>query len=164
YNLAAPADTLKGQTVTGKFEMDWQNGQGVTPESRPLPRIRHAYIQLQHGPQQWLFGQTWDLISPLYPSPNDDTPMWGAGNLGDRDGQQPERFPRWNQPGSQHDGWLRDPQPRRLGRAGLSVGGESSDRIRLHGRHSDRERRSGRRKDEELLLLPAQPVEAGREP
>src|SRR5213075_2902130 len=35
-------------------------------------------------PNSWLFGQTWDIISPLFPSPNDDTLMWNAGNIGDR--------------------------------------------------------------------------------
>ncbi|HZO88319.1 MAG TPA: transglutaminase domain-containing protein [Chthonomonadaceae bacterium] len=83
-NFAAPPDTLKGYNITGKFEMDWQNGSGLTPESRPLLRIRHAYLQLQRGASSLLLGQTWDIISPLYPSPNDDTLMWNAGNLGDR--------------------------------------------------------------------------------
>jgi hypothetical protein len=32
----------------------------------------------------FLFGQTWDVISPLYPMINDDSLMWNAGNLGDR--------------------------------------------------------------------------------
>ena len=86
-NFIAPSNLVKGWDVTGKFEMDWQNAQGVTPESRPLPRIRHAYLQLQRGSYSLLLGQTWDLISPLFPSPNDDTLMWNAGNLGDRRGQ-----------------------------------------------------------------------------
>jgi len=84
WNLAAPADTLKGTRVTGKIEMDFQNAQGVTAESRPVPRLRHGYLQIQRGASTWLLGQTWDLISPLFPSPNDDTLMWNAGNLGDR--------------------------------------------------------------------------------
>lgn len=83
-NYTAPQDILKGYNVTGKFEMDWQNGSGLTAESRPIPRIRHAYFQMQRGSSSWLLGQTWDLISPLYPSPNDDTLMWNTGNLGDR--------------------------------------------------------------------------------
>lgn len=84
WNFAAPPDLIKGMKVGGKFEMDWQNGQGLTSESRPLPRIRHAFLQLQRASSTWLFGQTWDLISPLFPSPNDDTLQWNAGNLGDR--------------------------------------------------------------------------------
>ncbi len=83
-NFLAPSNFVKGWNVTGKFEMDWQNAQGVTPESRPLPRIRHAYLQLNRGDYNLLLGQNWDLISPLFPSPNDDTLMWNAGNLGDR--------------------------------------------------------------------------------
>jgi hypothetical protein len=86
-NFVAPPNLVKGWDVTGKFEMDWQNAQGVTPESRPLPRIRHAYLQLQRGSYSLLLGQNWDLISPLFPSPNDDTLMWNAGNLGDRRAQ-----------------------------------------------------------------------------
>ncbi len=86
-NFAAPPNLIKGWDVTGKFEMDWQNAQGITPESRPLPRIRHAYLQLQRGDYSLLLGQTWDLISPLFPSPNDDTLMWNTGNLGDRRSQ-----------------------------------------------------------------------------
>ncbi len=86
-NFAAPPNLIKGWNVTGKFEMDWQNAQGITPESRPLPRIRHAYLQLQWSDYNLLLGQTWDLISPLFPSPNDDTLMWNAGNLGDRRSQ-----------------------------------------------------------------------------
>jgi hypothetical protein len=86
-NFVAPPNLVKGWDVTGKFEMDWQNAQGATPESRPLPRIRHAYLQLQRGSYSLLLGQNWDLISPLFPSPNDDTLMWNAGNLGDRRAQ-----------------------------------------------------------------------------
>lgn len=86
-NFTAPPNLLKGWDVTGKFEIDWQNAQGLTPESRQLPRIRHAYLQLQRNNFSLLLGQTWDLISPLFPSPNDDTLMWNAGNLGDRRAQ-----------------------------------------------------------------------------
>jgi len=67
--------------VTGKIELDFQGGGS---ESRNTPRARHLYVQLKQGQSAWLVGQTWDLISPLYPSPNDDTLMWNAGNLGDR--------------------------------------------------------------------------------
>ncbi len=87
WSLAAPPQLLKATNVTGKFEIDFANGYGLTPESRPLPRIRHAYLQLQRGANNLLFGQTWDLISPLFPSPNEDTLMWNAGNLGDRRAQ-----------------------------------------------------------------------------
>lgn len=84
FDFVAPPDTLRGGSVTGKIEMDWQNGAGLTAESRPLPRIRHAFVQIQRGASTWLLGQTWDVIAPLLPSPNDDTLMWNAGNVGDR--------------------------------------------------------------------------------
>ena len=67
--------------LTGKIELDFQNGGR---ESRAVPRYRHAYMQMAWGSQSLLIGQTWDLISPLYPSVNADTLMWNAGNLGDR--------------------------------------------------------------------------------
>jgi transglutaminase-like putative cysteine protease len=67
--------------VTGKIELDFQGGGS---ESRNTPRARHLYVQLKQGSSTWLVGQTWDLISPLFPSPNDDTLMWNAGNTGDR--------------------------------------------------------------------------------
>jgi hypothetical protein len=31
-----------------------------------------------------LAGQTWDIVSPLYPTVNNDTLQWNAGNVGDR--------------------------------------------------------------------------------
>lgn len=82
-NWSAPG-SVQGFKVNGRFEIDWQNAQGLTPESRQIPRIRHAYVELQGKEWNFLLGQTWDLISPLFPSPNDDTLMWNAGNLGDR--------------------------------------------------------------------------------
>ncbi len=83
-NFNAPPETSSGWRVGGKLEMDWQNGAGLTVESRPLPRIRHAYFTLQKAESTLLFGQFWDLISPLNPTVNDDTLMWNAGNIGDR--------------------------------------------------------------------------------
>lgn len=71
-------------SVTGKLEIDWHNTYNTTPESRPAPRIRHAYLQLQRKDHSVLLGQTWDVISPLLPSPNDDSVLWNTGNLGDR--------------------------------------------------------------------------------
>lgn len=79
-NLAAP-QPVSGWNATGQIEMDFQNGGS---ESRPTPRARQLWMKLARGPSSLLFGQTWDVISPLNPSPNDDTLMWNAGNLGDR--------------------------------------------------------------------------------
>lgn len=84
FNFAETGQSIKGWDVSGKLEIDFQGGG---PESRANPRFRHAYAQLKRGDMALLIGQTWDLISPLFPSPNDDTLMWNAGNLGDRRAQ-----------------------------------------------------------------------------
>ncbi len=84
FNWASGQSLFGLLKPTAKFEIDWQNAQRLTPESRPIPRIRHAYFELLGRDWNLLVGQTWDLISPLFPSPNDDTLMWNAGNLGDR--------------------------------------------------------------------------------
>lgn len=81
FNLAAPTGAVKGWDLTGKIELDFQNGGS---ESRQTPRARLLYVDLKNGPTSWRIGQDWDLVSPLFPSPNDDTMMWNAGNLGDR--------------------------------------------------------------------------------
>jgi hypothetical protein len=75
--------------VSGVLEFDFQNRatsevSGLESESRELPRLRHAYIKLTAGGFSLLAGQTWDLISPLWPVVNADGMMWNSGNLGDR--------------------------------------------------------------------------------
>jgi hypothetical protein len=82
FNLAGPEmASLAGARLTGKFEIDFQNGGR---DSRAIPRYRHAYMSINWRSSSLLVGQTWDLISPLFPSVNADTLMWNAGNLGDR--------------------------------------------------------------------------------
>jgi len=75
--------------VNGVLEFDFQNRatsevSGLESESRELPRLRHAFIKLTSGGFSFLGGQTWDLISPLWPVANADGMMWNSGNLGDR--------------------------------------------------------------------------------
>lgn len=53
-------------------------------ESRQIIRIRHAYLRLDWRQASLLAGQTWDIVSPLLPTVNNDTVMWNAGNIGDR--------------------------------------------------------------------------------
>jgi hypothetical protein len=85
---ATPIKDLWGAKPTGKIEVDFFNfAPGVasaTSNSRQFIRMRHGYGQLEWKNFRILFGQTWDLISPLYPTANDDVLMWNAGNLGDR--------------------------------------------------------------------------------
>ena len=81
-DLTGPVlDPLGGARLGAKLEVDFQNGGR---ESRAVPRYRHAYLTLAWERSTLLLGQTWDLISPLYPEVNADTLMWNAGNLGDR--------------------------------------------------------------------------------
>lgn len=73
---------IPGASVAGKVEIDFQNGGS---ESRELIRMRHAYLRIEHDSGfSVLAGQTWDVISPLFPSVNGDSLMWNAGNIGDR--------------------------------------------------------------------------------
>ena len=72
---------LGDAALTGKLELDFENGGS---ESRQIIRIRHAYFQTKWNSFSILGGQTWDIVSPLYPTVNNDTLMWNAGNTGDR--------------------------------------------------------------------------------
>jgi hypothetical protein len=86
---APPLTRLGDAKLTGKLEVDFFNfvpgtTTANTSNSRQFLRIRHAYGELSGKHYRFLFGQTWDLISPLFPSANPDVLMWNAGNLGDR--------------------------------------------------------------------------------
>lgn len=70
-------DELKGE---GKLEIDFGGAGGVN-----LIRLRHAYAQIGFDRKiELLAGQTWDLVSPLFPSAQNDTQLLFAGNTGDR--------------------------------------------------------------------------------
>jgi len=91
-------DALGGPALTGVIEIDFYGGGS---DSRNLFRMRKAYAQLDWGDVQLLTGQTWDLMSPLFPAVNADLVMWGAGNLGDRRPQirltwTPDEDRRWS--------------------------------------------------------------------
>lgn len=70
--------------LTGNIEIDFYNSGLSGSDSRSAIRMRKAYVQLGWDELTVLAGQTWDLISPLFPAVNADLVMWGAGNLGDR--------------------------------------------------------------------------------
>lgn len=70
--------------VSGKLEIDFANYPSGVAESRPTPRIRLAFIQMERGSWTFRAGQDWDVISPLFPTVNAETLMWNVGNLGDR--------------------------------------------------------------------------------
>ncbi|MBI3910042.1 MAG: hypothetical protein HY320_03810 [Armatimonadetes bacterium] len=85
---APPVGILGDAKLTGKLEIDFFNilpdRNSATSNSRAFVRMRHGYGRLDWQRAHFLFGQTWDLISPLFPMANDDVVMWTAGNLGDR--------------------------------------------------------------------------------
>lgn len=79
--LGPEVSALGGARLSGNLETDFQNGGS---ESRPNIRIRHAFFKLSWKTVSFLGGQTWDVISPLFPAVNNDSLMWNAGNVGDR--------------------------------------------------------------------------------
>lgn len=71
-----------GMDGEGALEVDFQNGGA---DGSALMRLRHAYVALSVAERvELLTGQTWDLMSPLFPSANNDSLMGNAGNTGDR--------------------------------------------------------------------------------
>ena len=75
FNLACPEMAcMPGTKITAVFETDFENT--YTSENKPDMELRKAYIQLQNECSMFLFGQTWELISPLYPP----TLNWGYGS------------------------------------------------------------------------------------
>jgi hypothetical protein len=96
---AAPVRLLHGARLSGKVEIDFFNilpdRNSATSNSRSFVRMRHGYGQLDWKEASFLFGQYWDLISPLYPAANFDVLMWNAGNLADR---RPQLRLTWSPP------------------------------------------------------------------
>ena len=78
------SEWLNCAELSAKVEIDFETLVNLTSESRAVPRIRHAYGEMRWDEFSILAGQTWDVISPLLPTINDDSLMWNAGNLGDR--------------------------------------------------------------------------------
>ena len=68
--------------TTAKIEFDFY---GAAPaENKAQPMLRHAYIQLSAESWELLFGQTWDVISPLNPKTVNYSVLWTQGNIGYR--------------------------------------------------------------------------------
>jgi hypothetical protein len=74
-------EKLGDAKLSGKLETDFENGG---TESRQIIRIRHAFLRLDWKDFSILAGQTWDTVSPLFPTVNNDSLQWNAGNVGDR--------------------------------------------------------------------------------
>ncbi|MBN2580197.1 MAG: hypothetical protein JXB10_14505 [Pirellulales bacterium] len=69
----------------GKIEFDFQGD--FTYENKGGVLLRHAYWEVKDEYFRLLGGQTWDIISPLYPGTIMYSVYWGAGNIGYRRAQ-----------------------------------------------------------------------------
>lgn len=80
-NLRGPE--VGGAKTTGKIEWDFYGGGD---ENKPRFRMRHAYAQLEWPEYELsvLAGQTYEIISPLFPSTLNFLVGYSAGNLGYR--------------------------------------------------------------------------------
>jgi hypothetical protein len=75
----------------GKVEVDFQ-GSFVT-ENKGSLLLRHAYIEVKNDDFRLVAGQTWDVISPLFPTCVMYSVFWDAGDIGYRRAQfRGERF------------------------------------------------------------------------
>jgi hypothetical protein len=82
-------DSLK---TGGKVEIDFQNSV-LTTENKGTLLLRHAYVEAKNEDYRLLAGQTWDVISPLYPGMLMYSIGWDGGNIGYRRAQfRGERF------------------------------------------------------------------------
>ncbi len=75
----------------GKLEFDFQGASAQ--ENKGTVLLRHAYWEVKDEEFRLLGGQTWDVISPLYPNTIMYTVYWAAGNIGYRRAQfRAERY------------------------------------------------------------------------
>ncbi len=85
--------------TTAKLEFDFY---GAAPaENKAQPMLRHAFIKLDGETWALLFGQTWDIISPLNPKTVNYSVNWTQGNIGYRRPQM--RFTFKMKPGESTD-------------------------------------------------------------
>lgn len=76
----------------GKVEVDFQNSV-LSTENKGTLLLRHAYLEAKNEEFRLLFGQTWDVISPLNPGMLMYSVGWDGGNIGYRRAQlRGERF------------------------------------------------------------------------
>ncbi len=69
----------------GKVEIDFQ--RNFDTENRAGVLLRHAYVEVKNDEFRLLAGQTWDLISPLFPGTLMYSVGWSGGNIGYRRAQ-----------------------------------------------------------------------------
>ena len=81
--LTSPDDPDKSLLTRGRVEIDFYGGGA---ENKPNPMMRLAYIDLYWRKSGWRFlaGQSFDVISPLFPVTINYSVQWWAGNIGYR--------------------------------------------------------------------------------
>lgn len=75
-----------GAATSGKVEFDFFGNTAPNPNQGAL-LLRHAYFEVKNDEFRFLFGQTWDLVSPLVPGVLDYPVGWYGGNMGYRRAQ-----------------------------------------------------------------------------
>jgi hypothetical protein len=76
----------------GKVEIDFQNSV-LSTENKATILLRHAYAEVKNDDFRLVAGQTWDIISPLFPDTLLYSVGWDAGDIGYRRAQfRGERF------------------------------------------------------------------------
>ncbi len=75
-----------GAGTGGKLEIDFMGNAAPNPNQGTV-LLRHAYFEVKNDEFRFLFGQTWDLISPLMPGVLDYPVGWDGGNIGYRRAQ-----------------------------------------------------------------------------
>ncbi len=92
FDVAGPRLPFFNCAATGgKVEIDFQGN--FTTENKGSVLLRHAYWEAKDETFRVLAGQTWDVISPLYPTTVMYSINWGAGNIGYRRAQfRAERY------------------------------------------------------------------------
>ncbi len=95
-DLSGPAVGWCGGAASGgKVEIDFQ-GSFVT-ENKAGVLLRHAYCEVKNEEFRLVAGQTWDVISPLYPGVITYPVGWAGGNIGYRRAQfRGERYFAWS--------------------------------------------------------------------
>ena len=87
FDVSGPKIPWLDDAVTGgKVEIDFQQTV-LSTENKPSVLLRHAYFDVKNDEFRLLVGQTWDVISPLYPGMLMYSVGWDAGDIGYRRAQ-----------------------------------------------------------------------------
>jgi hypothetical protein len=73
-------------TIGGKVEIDFMSDFFYI-QNKPTVLLRHAYGEVKNEDFRLLAGQTWDVVSPLYPGDLSYSVLWDQGNIGYRRAQ-----------------------------------------------------------------------------